>query len=385
MTLAGYQDEYVEICAVVDRFARDHAVLEEARDLAGTGWYGDRWTGLTGRTGLPGLFVAEDLGGVGLGEETAVAVAEVLGRHLFSGPFLSSTVIATRLLHAHARGGTADPHLVSLASGASTATAAWAESPASWAVPEQPGTTAEEQSDGTFLLSGDKPLVLDGATADTLVVWAAGPGGTPALYLCPADGPGVQAVELPSVDLVTRIASVSFDRAPARPLPTPGGAREALDNAVDLGRLALAAAQTGAARRALEGALAYVMDRRQFDRAIGSFQAVKHLCADMSVAVESSWALVANATRLAATVPGQLAVFAPLVSAHVAEKYTEVAENALHLHGGIGFTWEADAHLHLKNAIATASLLGTPDEDRELVAVRTGLGTDFVPLAFSDR
>lgn len=379
MTLAGYDDELVEIVSLVSRYAADQDAVENARDLEGPGWYGARWQEICEATGLAAVVVPEAQGGLGLGPDVLIAAGESIGRHLFATPYLSSAAMATSLL---VESGAAPELVEQLAEGAVTATLAWVEDPASWRVPARPAVSAAAgAAEGEFLLTGTKALVLDGDRADRLVVLAADADGVPGLYVCDAQGPQVTRDRLPTIDTTTRIASCRLDGAVATRIAAGEEAVALLERTIDLGRLVLAAMQVGAARAAFDVAMAYVQQREQFGRIVGSFQVVKHQLADAAVAVETSWALVANATRSAAADPEQRAIFAPLVSAYVSEKYFAVAESALHLHGGIGFTWEADPHLYLKNAVATEALLGTPAEDRELLVQRTRMATTFTPLA----
>lgn len=382
MTLAGYDDELVEIVSLVSRYAADQDSIENARDLAGPGWYGARWRQICEATGLSAVVVPEEQGGLGLGPEVLIAAGESVGRHLFATPYLSSAAMATSLL---VESGAAADLVEQLAEGAGTATLAWAEDASSWRVPARPTVSAAAaDADGRSALTGTKALVLDGDAVDWLVVLAADPAGVPGLYLCDAREPQVARDRLPAIDTTTRIASCRLDGAVGTRIASGEAAIALLERAIDLGRLVLAAMQVGAARAAFDVAMAYVQQREQFGRIVGSFQVVKHQLADAAVAVETSWALVANATRTAAADPDQRAIFAPLVSAYVSEKYFAVAESALHLHGGIGFTWEADPHLFLKNAIATEALFGTPAEDRELLVQRTRMATSFTPLTVGE-
>lgn len=377
MTLAGYDSDLVEIVALVDRYAAKQEPLENARDLDGAGWYGDAWRQVCETTGLGAVCVAEDQGGLGLGVDVLIAIGEAIGRNLFASPYLSSAAIATTALSAC--GESAHELLGSMAEGSATVSVAWAEDPFSWLPSAQPATTATE--DGSAVtLSGTKSLVLDADRVDHLVVHAVDASGTPGLYVCDASASGLTVRTDPSIDLITRSSRVDLDRVPATRLVAGEAATAALSDAIDVGLLVRAAIQIGGARATAGTVLTYVQQREQFNRTIGSFQAVKHQLADITTKVETAWALLANAARTAADVPAQRRVFAPLAAAYVAESYFEVAEMSLHLHGGIGFTWEADPHLFLKHAVATKALLGSPDELRELVAQRTDLATGFTAL-----
>ncbi|PVX59573.1 acyl-CoA dehydrogenase family protein [Rhodococcus globerulus] len=380
MTLAGYDGHLAEIVALIDRYAEDQKSLENARNIDGSGWYGDDWKAICETTALSAVCVPEELGGLGLGVDVLIAAAEPIGKHLFAVPYLSSATIATLTLSAC--GETGHSLLVLMAEGSATTTVAWAEDASSWLVPTTPRVRAVATDDNSgYLLSGVKPLVLDADVADHVLVFAAESDGVPGLFLCRSDAPGLTINGEKSLDPVTRSGRCDFQKVEAIRIAEGELAVRALEDAIDIGRLVLSAMQIGAARATFDTTMEYLGQRRQFDRTISSFQAVKHQLADMTVDVETGWALIANATRTAAEVPEQRRIFAPLVAAYVSDVYFKVAESALHLHGGIGFTWEADPHLYLKNAIATEAILGSPVELRELVAERTSLAADFAPLA----
>jgi len=380
MTLAGYDDHLTEIVKLVDRFAEDRKSLENARNFDGSGWYGTKWQDVCDTTGLSAVCVPEELGGLGLGIDVLIAAAEPIGKHLFAVPYLSSAAIATLVLAACGDGATS--LLSQMAEGSTTATVAWAEDASSWLVPTAPRVRATATDDHNgYVLSGVKALVLDADVADHLVVFAADADDVAGLFLCRSDAAGLAITAEKSLDPITRSGRIDFREVDATRIAVGETAVQALEDGIDVGRLVLSSMQIGAARATLDTVMEYVGQRRQFDRTISSFQAVKHQLADSTVEVETGWALVANATRTAAAVPEQRRIFAPLAAAYVSDVYFKVAESALHLHGGIGFTWEAEPHLFLKHASATEAVLGSPTELRELVAERTSMSTNFTPLA----
>lgn len=396
MTLAGYADEQKEFQQLVRQIVNDRDTLAAAREVGSAGCYGDSWRGLAEETGLAGVAVAEEYGGAGLPAEMMFVIAEELGRGLFAGPYLASCVMASSLLQTYGTGPECPALLEAIASGAVTATLAWVENPASWLVSGDVATRAvpagppngspggPSAGSGGHRLDGVKRLVVDGATADVVLVLAAKENGDLGLFAVGTSAASVTATPSETLDLTLRLAELRFENAPATEIPLSTGALDALERTLDLARLAVAATQVGAARRCLELSVDYAKTRHQFDKPIGTFQAVKHLCADMAVAVESAWTSVAFAVRSLESAPERLRTLSPLVSAYVCDVYRAVTRDTVHVHGGIGFTWEHDAHLYFKHAQSTSALFGTPSEMREILADRVGLTGSFTPVGFGD-
>lgn len=384
MTLAGYADEQKELQRLVRRIVTDQSTFEVAREADSAGCYGDSWRELAEETGLAGVGVAEEHGGAGLPPGMMFVIAEELGRGLFTGPYLASCVMASSLLQSYGEGPGRAALLESIASGAVTATLAWVENPVSWLVSDTVATRAVSNGSGGHRLDGVKRLVVDGVTADVVLVLAAKEDGDLGLFAVGTSAASVTVTPSETLDLTLRLAELRFENAPATEIPLTAGAAEALERTLDLARLAVAAAQVGAARRCLELSVDYAKTRHQFDKPIGTFQAVKHMCADMAVAVESAWASVAFAVRSLESEPERLRTLSPLVSAYVSDAYCAVTRDTVHVHGGIGFTWEHDAHLYFKHAQSTAVLFGGPAELRELLAERVGFAGAFTPIGFGD-
>ncbi|RIL05270.1 MAG: acyl-CoA dehydrogenase, partial [Proteobacteria bacterium] len=213
--------------------------------------------------------------------------------------------------------------------------------------------------------------VLDGHAADLFVVPARHEEGGVSLFAVPAASAGVARRAHATMDQTRRFAELTLDgvEAPASALlGAPGQAAAALERALDLAAVALAAEQVGGAQRCLDLAVAYAKERVQFGRPIGSFQAIKHKAADMMVAVESSRSAAYWAACVAAEEGDDLAGAASLAKAWASESYFRCAADALQIHGGVGFTWEYDVHLHLKRARSMEAFLGTPAWHRERVA-----------------
>ena len=225
-------------------------------------------------------------------------------------------------------------------------------------------------------LDGHKSFVLDGHGADLILAVAATDADRrPALSLFAVDGTaaGLSRRVLPTLDQTRRLARCEFSDVPARLIGSPGAGRAALEHTLDVAAIALAAEQLGGAQRALDMAVGYAKVRQQFGRAIGSFQAIKHRCADLLLEVESLRSAVGYAAAAVAEGSGEVPVLASLVKAYASEVYSRVAAENIQIHGGIGFTWEHDAHLYLKRAKASELFLGDGSYHRERLATRIGL------------
>ena len=317
------------------------------------------WDTLGRQVGLAALGLPETVGGIGGLAEIAV-VCEELGRTTAAVPLLSSTVLAGQVL---AGCGTAEAPLAAVAEGTVHALAVAAPDGV-WRPDAVPvGVTWQG---GTPTLDGIAPFVLDGADAEALVVAAAGPDGVD-LFLADPRGPGVTVRRVPTLDLSRGQAVVTFTAAPVRALTAGGEGTEVVTRALDVAFVALAAEQLGGAQAALDMTVAHVRDRTQFGRAIGSFQAIKHTCADMLLQVESARSAVVRAVRAAGS-PEALAEAAAVAQSWCGEAFTFVAAECVQLHGGMGFTWEHDAHLYFRRAQSDAVLLGGAAHHRERLA-----------------
>ncbi|MHB8449367.1 MAG: acyl-CoA dehydrogenase family protein [Mycobacteriales bacterium] len=338
------------------------------------------WRRLTGELGLAGLALPERYGGSG-GRPADLAVAlEEAGRALLPLPLWSTVTAAAAVLTAGSEEACAEL-LPPLASGARVATLAVAEE-GSWDPARWQARVAAGPAGG--LLDGVKGHVVDGMVADLFVVAAHGAGGLE-LFAVDADAPGVSAEPLATMDQTRRQAQVRFASAPARRLGAAGA--EGVARALDHAAAGLAAEQVGAARRCLELTVDYVRVRHQFGRPIGSFQAVAHRCADLAVQVAAAEALARAAAAAAGAeagtgdeggagaeaAAGRFAQLAPAAKAYCGPVFLHVTGEAIQLHGGIGFTWEHDAHLFFKRAKSTELLFGDARYQRALAAERAGL------------
>jgi len=324
--------------------------------------------------GLASVLVPAEHGGAGLGWVEVVATIEETGRTLARLPFFSTVCLATNALLAGGSEAQRAAYLPGIAAGDLVATVAFAEGPR--AEPLAIATTATE-SGGGFELSGAKRYVVDGDIADLLLVTARAPGSSGedgvAMYAVDARAPGVEIAALPTMDLTRRQATVELRGVRVEASARVGDAL-ALRRAMDRAAVALAAESLGGADRCLEMATDYAKSRVQFGRPIGSFQAIKHKLADMFVAVETARSAAHYAACVAQSgEDAELASAAPLAKSYCTEAFFLCAAESVQIHGGIGFTWEHDAHLFLKRARASLALLGSAAADRERIAQAIGV------------
>ena len=376
--------EQRELRESVRRFLAERAPLPRVRELMEAADATDAgvWRLAADQLGLQGIAIGEEYGGAGFSFAEQAIVLEELGGALYTGPYLASAVLAATALLASEDEGARRDLLPGIASGQAIATLAFTEDDGSWD-PASIRTTAAKNGDG-WRLDGHKSFVLDGHGADLILVVAAtdtdpaSPASPPELSLFAVDGTaagstGLSRRVLPTLDQTRRLARCEFSDVPARLIGSPGAARGVLEHTLDVAAVALAAEQLGGAQRALDMAVGYAKIRQQFGRPIGSFQAIKHRCADLLLEVESLRSAVGYAAAAVAEGSAEVPVLAPLVKAYASEVYSRVAAENIQIHGGIGFTWEHDAHLYFKRAKASELFLGDASYHRERLATRIGL------------
>ncbi|WP_433598248.1 acyl-CoA dehydrogenase family protein [Nocardia sp. CA-135953] len=322
------------------------------------------WEALAQQIGVTGLFVPEALGGAGLGSSEMALVAQELGRTAAKTPFLSTAVLATTVALAAEDGPLRADTLSWLLEGKTVVAVAVAETDGTWHV-HQPTTTARESGAG-WTIDGVKQCVVDGAAADLYFVFAETSTGA-AWFVIDGGAPGVRRTPADAFDLTRDLATVTFTDSPASILIGPDRAAEVVWDTARQGLLAVAADQIGVADRALQLAVEHAKSRSQFGKVIGSFQAIKHLCADVLLEVELARAAVDSAAL--AGDDARIAL-AHLCAARAAISATEAS---IRIHGGIGFTWEHEAHLYLRRARMGAVLFGPLDEYRDAIARSAGL------------
>jgi alkylation response protein AidB-like acyl-CoA dehydrogenase len=285
-------------------------------------------------------------------------VLEELGRVLAPSPMLGSAVVAAQAVLLAGDDDACERLLPGIAAGTRIAALAWTGRAGDWSATE-PACVA----DAAGVLDGEAHYVLDGDHADTLLAVAHSPAGI-RLFELDAAGSGIDRIQTPAMDITRRLARIVFRGVPGRAV----GGRFPLDRLRDLACVALSAEQVGAAARALELTVAHVLTRVQFGRVIGGFQALQHRLADLHVLVESARsasyaaaeALAAQGDAEAAPQDAEPALLAAVAKVHCSQTLHQVAAEMIQLHGGIGITWEHDAHLYLKRAHGAAHLFGSP-------------------------
>ena len=312
-----------------------------------------RWRRLCGEVGVAGLAIPERYGGAGAGPAETGVVMEELGRDLSCSPMLGSAVLAAQALLATGDDAACSRLLPAIADGSATAALAWATRAGHWDSGEVACVAREAR--GGWELDGEAHYVLDGDTADVLLVAARGPAGTGLFDVDPCQD-GVCRTVAPAMDATRRLAVVRLRRA--RGVRVGGDAAGALDRARDLACLALGAEQVGAARQALDLTVGYALTRVQFGQVIGGFQALRHRLADLHVLVESARSL-ARAAAAAGEAPA-LGLRAAAVKVYCSDVLTRTAGEMIQLHGAIGVTWEHPAHRYFKRAHGARQLFGSP-------------------------
>ncbi len=368
MTTFVFTAEQQELRQTLRKFLADHSPPAQVRRLMETeeGYDPAVWSLMADQLGLLGLTVPEEHGGLGCGPVEQVVVCEEMGRALLCAPYFATAVLATGALLASGDGRAQAELLPPIAAGSMIATLAVAEQDGAWSA-RGLRTRAIASPGGGHRLSGAKSYVIDGAIADLILVAAQADGG-PSLFAVRAGAPGLTRRPLRTLDLTRKQAAVEFDEVPAALIGTEGAGEEIVSRTVRLAAVALAAEQVGGAQRCLDMSVEYARLRVQFGRPIGSFQAIKHTCADMLVDVESARSAAYYAAWAAAQDAPDLPLVASMAKAFCSEAYFRVAAENIQVHGGIGFTWEHDAHLYYRRAKSTEVMLGAPAEHREVAA-----------------
>ncbi len=327
------------------------------------------WKSLAAELGCGGLLIPESHGGAGASYREAAVVAEETGRAVAPVPYLGSAVVATTALL-----GSGDELLAGLAEGRLTAALVveFARMPPGTvpgaALPSGVRVAGAQPGDppGQARLTGAVAGVADALLADVLLVPADGvPFG---LYAVDAGAPGVSRTAVVSLDATRPLCDLAFENVPARTVATGEAAAHAVSAALAAGAGILASEQLGVAQRCLDMTVAYLKERRQFARPVGSFQALKHRLADVWVSVTQARAAARYAAACLAEGDPDTAVAIALAKAACGDTAVQAAQECVQLHGGIGFTWEHPAHLLLKRAKSGSMAFGTPDRHRAVLA-----------------
>ncbi|BCI56031.1 acyl-CoA dehydrogenase [Mycolicibacterium litorale] len=327
------------------------------RVLAGDdGFDRDLWRRLADQ-GVTGIVVDGEYGGVGLGAAELEAVAEETGAALLPSPFLSSAVLTATLVQAAGSEDDKRRLLPGIADGTAIGTVAVTGKAGTWTA-----EGVDVHATDAATLTGSAHYVTDGQVADVVLVVAEGPDGI-AVYAVAPDAAGFQRVAATVFDPSVRLSTFTFADTPARRLGSAGWG--AVQRALDMAVIALAGEQCGGTRRIFEITVDYLKTRIQFGRPIGSFQALKHMAADLLLAVESSTSAAQNAAAQWDADPDAAGAAIALAGFACAEAYQTTAAQAIQMHGGIGFTWEHPAHLYLRRARTGMRLFGGPRLHRE--------------------
>jgi alkylation response protein AidB-like acyl-CoA dehydrogenase len=361
--LSEEQDLFVDS---LRRFLEQRLPLDRIRELMEEDPADDPaiWSGLA-ELGAVGVLVPEEHGGSGLALLDAVLIAQELGRAAAPVPFLATAVLAP---------------VGFLASGTPEQRKEWLPKIAAGEVRfgVAIGDVVSRREDAGVVLRegrlhGTAYLALDAGAADLFLVAA----GAKGLHLVPRGAPGLAITDLPTIDRTRRVAELELEAVePTDSVGGPRGSATAIGRMLDAGRVALAADVLGACDRMIDMAVEYAKQRRQFGRVIGSFQAVKHMCAEMAAEVEPARSLLWYAAHAFDHVPAEARLAATLVKAHLSEVGTEVAKTSTEVHGGIGFTDEHGLHLWFKRIGLDRQLFGGPELLRAQAARLQGWDRD---------
>ncbi len=370
----AFTDEQDQFRSVVRRFLADKSPTTVVRALMETadGFDSAVWRQLGDDLALTGIHIPEVYGGAGFGPVELGIAMEEQGRALLCAPYFSSCVLAAGAIANAATPQQCAELLPEIAAGRLRGALAVTEPNGRWDATGIQATATRK--DHRWTIDGVKSFVIDGCSAQSLVVVAreAGSAGDAGISLFVVDSraEGVTRTPLATLDATRKQAKIGFDRAPAQLLGDAGSGAVPLSRTLDHAAIALANEMVGGAQALLDSAVAYANLRVQFGRAIGSFQAIKHKCADMLLDVELAKSAAYYAAQAQAADDPQTPGLASMAKAAAADTYVRVAADTIQIHGGIGFTWDHDTHLWFKRAKSSEVLFGDPNHHRELMLQR---------------
>ncbi len=376
----AFSEEQNELRRVARRFLEVASAEDRVRSAMATerGYDPSVWEQLSKELAWTALTIPEEHGGLGMSYLDLHPLMEEMGRALLCSPFFSTICLGANALLVGGTEAQKAHYLPAVAAGDVKLTLAYAEQ----VHPDEPeGIETTYRRDGVdYVLTGAKSYVLDGHTADAIIVVARAPGSRGAdgvsLFLVPGETRGLKRVWLPTMDQTRRLAALQLDDVvvPRDALVgLEGSGWTSCEKTLDLARIALAAEQVGGAEKTLDMSVEYAKVRQQFGRPIGSFQAIKHKCADMLTMVESARSAAFYASALASQGEQDLAEAASGAKSYCSDTFFHCAAENIQIHGGIGFTWEHPAHLYFKRAKSSEALFGDPPFHRERVARCMGL------------
>ena len=350
-----------------------------------TGYSASLWKQLA-ETGLLGITVDEDHGGLGLGMIEQALVLEEMGRAAYPGPYFATAVLAVPALMAGGDRAQLDAYLPGIAEGTLKATLALSEDRLT-AGPEGIALRARTQG-GDYVLSGHKRFVPFAHVADLILVAArttesaSDPAHGITIFALSRDTDGLTIQPTEMIDQTSKVATVTLDNVRAGRDTVVGqvdGGWKILEIVLRRAAVGAAAVMLGAARKCMDMSVEYAKVREQFGQAIGSFQAIKHACADMLVEVENAHGATYYAAWAVDAAAPDASLAASVAKSYVGEASRKVCGSAIQVHGGIGFTWEYDLHLYFKQAKFLETLYGDAEFHRELV-LRELLQPTAVPV-----
>jgi alkylation response protein AidB-like acyl-CoA dehydrogenase len=371
-----FTEEQQDFRSSVRRLVADRAPMQRVRDIAESdGHDEDLWRRLTLDLGVAGLHVPEEYGGSGASLEETAVVVEVLGGSLAPVPVLTSAV-ATEAVLRLASDDQRKRLLPELALGERVAVLAVAGARDVATVASGVRARGDRRE---VVLDGEVAYALQAAAADVLLIPAVDETGEVAVYVVDSRASGLDITPLPAFDRTRPVSALRLRAVRGERLGDGSSDASAqLDRIVDVARALLAIELVGAGDACLALAVEHATNRVQFNRPIGSFQAVKHICAEMAIELDAARAAAMFAVMTAATTDdaasAQLAIAAPVAKAQAADACLRCAESTIQVHGGMGFTWEHDAHLYFRRARSAAALFGSSAQHRALLAERVGFG-----------
>lgn len=365
----SFTEEQTLFREIVRRFVNEQSPSSEVRRVMETeaGYDPGLWRRLCESVGLHAIHIPEEYGGQGFGAVELCIAMEETGRGLVCSPLFGSSVLAGTAILEAGLPEDRERWLPPLTAGNARYALAVDEGGGCWDA--ESVATQYTQVDGEYSLSGKKTFVVDGCSADRIITAARAPRTTGAegiaLFVVEADAPGLSRRLLNTIDQTRKLGELEFDGVSAEPLGVPGEGGAALERTMDLCRVCLANEMVGGAQRLLDSAVEYAGTRVQFGRTIGSFQAIKHKCADLLLHVELARSAAYYAAEAVAAEDPESSALAALSKALAADTFVMAATQTIQIHGGIGFTWENDTHLYFKRAKSSESLFGQPFWHRE--------------------
>ena len=365
----SFSGEQEEFRTNLRRFLAEHSPTKEVRRLmeTDTGWEREGWRKINEGLGLTALRIPEAHGGHGFGFSELGIVLEEMGRALLCAPYFATAVLATGAIMNAATEAQQQALLPDIALGETIATLASAEDDGRW---DGAATTLTATKSGSgYRLDGHKSFVLDGHTADLIVVLARAPGSAGdtglSFFTVRGNAPGLERRLLKTMDPTRKLARLTFTGVEATLLGQEGAAAAPFARTMIEASVCLANEMVGGAERLREDALAYSKMRMQFGRQIASFQSMKHKCADMLLDVELAKSAAYYAAAALDDGDNDVAATASLAKACASDAYSQTATHAVQIHGGIGFTWDNDTHLWFKRAKSSEVLFGDAHHHRE--------------------